>query len=243
MKIVAIIQARMGSTRLPGKILKKVNGRTLLDYQIERVMQSKMINQIIIATTVKESDDPIVDFCIKANIDYYRGSEEDVLSRYYEAAKKFEADIIVRLTSDCPIIDPEVIDRVIQYYIENRSKLDYVSNTIERTYPRGLDTEVFSFNVLKQAHKEAILDRDREHVTAYFYTNPDEFRLGFVKHDLDYSGYRWTVDTEEDFKLIELILNSLYVEGTIFDLSDVISLLEKHPGWNEINKHIEQKKL
>lgn len=243
MNVVAVVQARMGSTRLPGKILKKVNGKTLLDYQMERVEQSKLIDKIVIATTVKESDQPIVDFCLKRNIDYYRGSEDDVLSRYYEAAHEFKADIIVRLTSDCPIIDPEVIDKVIQFYLENQSKLDYVSNTIDRTYPRGLDTEVFSLEALNKAYNKATHPRDREHVTAYFYTNPEKFRIGSFNEGPNYSEYRWTVDTEEDFKLIELILTSLYKDGKLFSLSDTIDLLEKHPEWKKINEHIEQKKL
>ncbi|OLN24030.1 acylneuraminate cytidylyltransferase [Domibacillus antri] len=243
MNTTAIIQARMGSTRLPGKILKQVNGKTLLEYQTERVKQSNEIDQIIIATTVKESDEPIVDFCDAHGIACYRGSEEDVLSRYYEAAQQFEADIIVRLTSDCPIIDPAVMDRVVRYYKDHQPQYDYVSNTIERTYPRGMDTEVFSYEVLKTAYEQAVFPRDREHVTAYLYTNPEQFRIGRVKQNQDYSNYRWTVDTVEDFELIKLILNELYQPDRLFSLTDVIALLEKYPQWNQINEHIEQKKL
>lgn len=243
MKVAAIIQARMGSTRLPGKILKTVNGKTLLEYQIERVKQAKAIDQIIIATTVKESEQPIVRLCEKIGIDYYRGSEQDVLSRYYEAAQKYNVDVIVRLTSDCPIIDPEVIDKVVNEYVENQSSVDYVSNTLERTYPRGLDTEVFSFTALNKAYHEAVLPRDKEHVTAYLYTNPDLFKLQGVKNEQNYSSYRWTVDTEEDFELIQLILGELYNPNKLFQLEHVINLLKEHPEWNEINAHIEQKKL
>lgn len=243
LKVAAIIQARMGSTRLPGKILKTVNGKTLLEYQIERVKQAKTIDQIIIATTVKESEQPIVELCDKIGIEYYRGSEEDVLSRYYETAQTFGADVIVRLTSDCPIIDPEVIDKVVNQYLDNQSTVDYVSNTLERTYPRGLDTEVFSFAALTKAYHEAILPRDKEHVTVYFYTNPDLFKLQGLKNDQDYGSYRWTVDTEEDFELIQLILNELYNPNKTFLLEDVIKLITEHPEWNEINAHIEQKKL
>jgi spore coat polysaccharide biosynthesis protein SpsF len=243
MKIAAIIQARMGSTRLPGKILRTVNGKTLLEYQIERVKHAKMIDQIIIATTVNESEQPIVELCEKMRIDYYRGSEQDVLSRYYEAAKQFDVDIIVRLTSDCPVIDPEVIDIVINEYIKNRSSIDYVSNTLERTYPRGLDTEVFSFEALSKAYLEATLPRDREHVTAFFYTNPQLFNLMGFKSEFFYGDYRWTVDTKEDFDLISLIIKQLYNPNRLFLLDDVIKLLKGHPEWNEINSHIEQKKL
>lgn len=243
MKVAAIIQARIGSTRLPGKILKTVNGKTLLEYQIERVKKAKGIDQIIIATTIKESEQPIVELCERLGIEYYRGSEENVLSRYYETAQKFRADVIVRLTSDCPIIDPVVIDKVIKEYLDNEPLYDYVSNTLERTYPRGLDTEVFSFEALKKAFREAVLPRDKEHVTAYFYTNPHLFNLRGIKNEINYGSFRWTVDTMEDFKLIDLILSELYDPSKLFLLDDVLTLLRKHPEWNMINAHIEQKKL
>ena len=243
MKVTAIIQARMGSTRLPGKILKTVNGKTLLEYQLERVRQAKTIDKIIVATTVKETDQPIIDLCEKLGIDYYRGSEHDVLSRYYETAKTYHSDVIIRLTSDCPIIDPSVIDKTVQHFLNNQESVDYVSNTLERTYPRGLDTEVFSFAALKKAYNEAVLPRDREHVTAYFYTNPNLFKLQNVKNKYSNHNYRWTVDTEEDFELVRLILMELYNPDKIFYLEDVIELLKQHPEWNEINAHIEQKKL
>ncbi|WP_078378901.1 cytidylyltransferase domain-containing protein [Sutcliffiella halmapala] len=242
MKVAAIIQARMGSSRLPGKILKTINGKTLLEYQIERVRQAKAINQIIIATTVKESEEPILKLCKEMKIEYYRGSEEDVLSRYYETAQKFGVDVIVRLTSDCPIIDPEVIDKVVNYYIDNRKEVDYVSNTLERTYPRGMDTEVFSFKALKKAYNEAILPWEKEHVTAYFYNNPNFFILRGIKSDQDYQSYRWTVDTEEDFQLIRNILCELYNIKKHFLLKDIVDILSDHPEWSKINAHIEQKK-
>lgn len=243
MKVAAIIQARMGSMRLPGKILKTINGKTLLEYQIERVKQARSIDQIIIATTVKDSEQPIVDLCEKLGVDYYRGSEENVLSRYYEGAQTFGVDVVARLTSDCPIIDPKVIDQVVKHYLDNQSSVDYVSNTLERTYPRGLDTEVFSFEALGKAYHEAVLPRDKEHVTAYFYTNPNLFKLQGIKNETDYGSYRWTVDTAEDFELIQLILTELYNPNQLFLLGDVIKLLKDHPEWNEINAHIEQKKL
>ncbi|MGG3804442.1 cytidylyltransferase domain-containing protein [Metabacillus fastidiosus] len=243
MKIAAIIQGRMGSTRLPGKILKTINGKTLLEYQIERVKQAKTIEQIIVATTTRENDQLIVDLCRKIGVDYYRGSEEDVLSRYYEAAKNFNVQVIVRLTSDCPIIDPEVIDKVVNRYMNDQLSTDYVSNTLDRTYPRGLDTEVFSLRALEKVHQEAFLQRDREHVTSYFYTNPDLFKLQSVKNKYNYENYRWTVDTEEDFELIQLILGKLYNPDKLFLLKDIINLLEIYPDWNNINAHIEQKKF
>ena len=243
MTVLAIIQARMGSTRLPGKILKEVNGKPLLAYQIDRVRQSKCIEKIVIATTVEQKDDQIVAFCEQYNVEYYRGSENDVLARYYEAAEQFGGDIIVRLTSDCPIIDPVVIDETIRYYIDHASEFDYVSNTIERTYPRGLDTEVFSEGALEKSYKDATLERDREHVTAYMYSNPEKFRIGSISNSQNLGNHRWTVDTSEDFQLVELILSNLYSENQFFNMRDVIELLEKHPDWVQLNYHIEQKKL
>lgn len=243
MKVAAIIQARMGSTRLPGKILKTVNGKTLLEYQIERVKHAKTINQIIIATTVKEEDNIIVDLCNNLELDYYRGSEDDVLSRYYEAANAYKVDVIVRLTSDCPLIDPIVIDRVVNCYIENQPLADYVSNIIERTYPRGLDTEVFSYKALKKAYKEASFPSEREHVTPFIYFHPEIFNIKYVKNENDYSNFRWTVDTIEDFELISLILDKLYNPNKTFYMKDVIELLHIYPEWIEINAHIKQKKL
>jgi len=242
-KVAAIIQARMGSTRLPGKVLKKVLGKTLLEYQIERVKRAKTIDEIIIATTTKESDDPIVQLCQQLSIPYYRGSEEDVLSRYYEAATKFNVDVVVRLTSDCPIIDPNVIDKVVEHYLENKDRYDYVSNTLTRTYPRGLDTEVMSYEVLKRAHEEAKELVYREHVTAYIYHHPDQFRLCNVSNEKDESKHRWTVDTEEDFLLIKNILETLYPINPLFTLEDVIQILRDKPKWIEINAHVQQKKL
>lgn len=241
MTVTAIIQARMGSTRLPGKILKEVEGKSLLAIQLERLQASNEIDQIVIATTIESQDDVIAQYCEQQCVKYYRGSEQDVLARYYEAAKVFGGDVIVRLTSDCPIIDGAVVDETIRYFKDN--KYDYVSNTVKRIYPRGLDTEVFTFQALEKACKEAILPRDREHVTAYFYTNPELFSIGYIDKSYDYSEYRWTVDTEEDFELISRIIKALYKGNPLFTLEDAIQLMEKNPNWQQINAHIEQKKL
>lgn len=242
-KVVAIIQARMGSTRFPGKILKRVQGKTLLEIQLERLKHSTLIQQIVIATTTQEQDNLVVDLCKQLDIDFYRGSEEDVLSRYYEAAVAFKANVIVRLTSDCPLIDPIIVDEVISSYLSKIDSIDYVSNTLERTYPRGLDTEVFSFKALEKTYKEAVLQSDREHVTAYIYSNPNMFRIDQVKGRDDYGNFRWTVDTPEDFELIHRILKELYGDKKPFYMHDIIELLTRYPDWNDINAHIEQKKL
>ena len=243
MKILAIIQARMGSTRLPGKIMKEVNGKPLLLYQLERVKKSKLIDKIVIATTTTKKDDLIINFCEQYNVDCYRGSEEDVLARYYEASQQFGGEVIVRLTSDCPIIDPSIIDKTIKYYIDNLPYYDYVSNTIERTYPRGMDVEVFSIKALRKAFLESKLKADREHGTAYMYSKAYKLNIGSVSNNLDLSKHRWTVDTIEDFKLIETILHNLNIENRMFKMEDVINLLDNNPDWFKLNAHIEQKKI
>ena len=229
MKTVIIDQARMISTRLPGKVMKKVLGKPLLEYQIERLRQVRLADELVIATTTNDTDQPIVELCERLGVAYYRGSEEDVLSRYYEAAIQFGADIVVRVTSDCPLIDPGVVDEVIGLYIYNRDKYDYVSNTLERTYPRGLDTEVFSMAALKKAYKEVGEQPDREHVTLFMYRRPEQFRLANSSGAVDYSHHRWTVDTPEDFRLIQLILQELYPVNNRFTWLDVLNLLNEHP--------------
>jgi spore coat polysaccharide biosynthesis protein SpsF len=242
LKVVTIIQARMGSTRLPGKVLKKVLNKTLLEYQIERISQSKLLDEIIIATTTNKKDEPIVDLCKKLGVSYFRGSEIDVLGRFYKAAITAKADVIVRLTADCPIIDHKVMDKVIDRYLHSQEVIDYVSNTLERTYPRGMDTEVFSFPSLKKAHEEAILAFQREHVTPFIVHNPERFRLENIKYKVNASQHRWTVDTIEDFLLIKKIIEELYPTLHDFTLEDTLELLRKYPEWPLINGHIEQKR-
>lgn len=240
--VVAIIQARMGSTRLPGKVMREVLGKPLLAYQIERLRQCKQIDTLVVATTYNSEDWCIVKLCQNLTVNVFLGSEEDVLTRYYEAACYYQADVVVRLTADCPLIDPEIVDRVITEYLSNYPQYDYVSNTIERTYPRGLDTEVFSFQALQVAYYNARAPHLREHVTPYIYMNPQIFNLGNVLDKTDHSKHRWTVDTTEDFELIKRIIEQLYPNKPLFNRIDVLSLLNKHPEWVLINAHIEQKK-
>ncbi|WP_336246401.1 glycosyltransferase family protein [Sporosarcina cyprini] len=240
---MAIIQARMTSTRLPGKVMRAVMGKPLLEYQLEQVSQSRFIDQIVVATTRNSIDDIIVEQCNKLNIPTYRGSEDDVLARYFEAAERYKADIVVRLTSDCPLIDPEIIDQVISEYVRVKGKVDYISNTLKRTFPRGMDTEVFTFKALKTANEKAILTRDREHVSSYLYSHPDKFRLAGIESTEDYSKYRLTVDTIEDFNLIQLILEEIKTYKEYFCLRDILELFKKHEDWFDINSYIEQKEL
>lgn len=242
-KVVAIIQARVGSTRLPRKVLKEIQGKTVLYHVIERIRQSNCINQIIIATSNLKQDDDIVKEAEKLEISCFRGSETNVLSRYYNAALYNNADIIVRITSDCPLIDPNIIDEMIKFYLDNSYSI--VSNASmdsnNRTYPRGLDTEIFSFNVLNQAFKSACESYQLEHVTPYIYENNKD--VYYYKNNKDYSKYRLTLDTIEDFKLIETIYKMLYKDKHDFYLNDIVKLMEDNPKLIEINKDIDQKKI
>lgn len=241
MKTVIIVQARMTSTRLPGKVLKKVLGKPLLEYQIERLKRVNLADEIVIATTINSTDLPIVELCNRLSIPYFRGSEDDVLARYYGAAKEHHADVVVRITSDCPLIDPQVIDKVIQFYLEHRYEYDYVSNCLERTYPRGMDTEIFSFIALHQAFVEATAQPEREHVTPFIYMHPERYRLTQVIYSENQSSHRWTVDTPEDFELIKRIIEVLYPQTTKFTLEDCLYLLNLYPDWSLINAYVEQK--
>jgi spore coat polysaccharide biosynthesis protein SpsF len=241
MKTVIIVQARMTSTRLPGKVMKPVLGKPLLQYQIERLQRVKLADETVIATTTNKTDEPIIDLCNTLSVAHFCGSEEDVLARYYDAATKHQADAVIRVTSDCPLIDPQVINQVIDYYLQNQSNYDYVSNSIKRTYPRGMDTEVFSFSVLQQAFLEATAPPDREHVTPFIHRQPERYHLGHVTYIEDCSHYRWTVDTPEDFELIQKIIQAVYPTQPSFTLEDCLRWLRKYPDWYFINSHIEQK--
>lgn len=243
MNVVIISQARISSTRLPGKVLKEVLGKPLLQYQIERLWRVRNISNVVVATTQSVPDDPVANLCKSLGCAVYRGSETDVLGRYYHAAKAHAADVVVRITADSPLIDPGVIEQVIQSYRRHVSEYDYVSNTVMRTYPRGMDTEVFPVRVLGEAFREARLDYEREHVTPFLYMHPERYRIGNVSYHVDVSQHRWTVDTSEDFELICRIIEALAGEHSVFTLEDMLRLLEQHPEWALINAHVEQKKL
>lgn len=235
-KVTAILQMRIGSTRLPKKILKNIAGKPMLWHFTNRVKKAKLIDEIIIATTTKDEDDMIVKWARSNGLKHYRGSTEDVLDRFYQTATKFKAEVIVRVTPDCPLIDPEVMDKVIKYFLDG--DFDYVSNTIKRNYPDGLDTEVFSYDALKKAWKEAKMASEREHVTPYIWKHPKMFKIGSVECEEDLSHMRWCVDTERDLEFVREIYKRLYKEGKVFHMSDVLKLLKKHPELMEINKGI-----
>lgn len=238
-----IIQARMGSTRLPGKILKPLAGKPMLLHVYERLQKSAYIHQTIIATTDLSVDDIVENFCALNNIKCFRGSSNDVLSRYYHAAHKYNCEVVIRITADCPLIDPIIIDKMILDFDNNFDKIDYLSNTLTRSFPRGLDTEIFTFDALARAFNNATSTFEREHVTPYIYNNKDIFSLKNFMNDIDLSAYRWTVDTTEDFKLVEIIYNKLFEANSIFLLDDILELFRQNPSLFDINNNVEQKKV
>ena len=227
MKTVVILQARIGSTRLPGKVLLDLEGRPMLAHVVERIRRSRSVQQVVVATTTSKSDDVLEQFCRTHNIECFRGSEPDVLDRYYQTAKAFAADIVVRITSDCPLIDPEVIDRVTGIF--QQGGFDYVSNTIETTYPDGLDTEVFSFAALERAWLEATKISEREHVTPYLRSS-GKFRVRNVENDQGASlaELRWTVDEAPDLEFVRAIYKNLKSRPA-FGMRDILKLLEEKP--------------
>ena len=241
MNVLIIVQARMGSTRFPGKVLKKVLGKPLLEYLLERLQRVKKVNGICVATTTNPQEQPILDICCQMSVKTFRGSEDDVLERYFLAAQQLKADAIVRVTSDCPLIDPWEIDKLIGYYLENLRKYDYIADGPQRSYPCGMGAEIFSFEALKQAHENAKSKPEREHVTPYIHRHPDLFRLGNISYIEDQKDHRWTVDTPEDFQLVSKIIESLYPVKPDFSIKDILNLLKENPEWKKINSHVKQK--
>ena len=242
-RVVIIVQARMGATRLPGKPLKLVSGRPLLSYLVERLRRVKRAALVAVATTSAKQDQQIIDFCIQEHIPFFVGSETDVLERYYQAAQRFNADVIVRVTGDCPLIDPEEVDRVIACFQSQQPPCDYASNSMEKKFLRGVDTEVFSFHCLERTYHEANKQAEREHVTPYIYLHPEQFSLVSAKQPSEWADYRLTVDTPEDFELVSKILETLYPSNPAFLTHDVMALLSQHPAWATINADIKQKPL
>ncbi len=242
-RIVTIVQARMGSTRLPGKHMKEVLEKPLIGYLIERLRRATLSNALVIATTHNPLDDVLEEYCKTVNCACFRGSEEDVLDRYFQCALKYKADAIVRICADCPLIDPQIIDMVIQRYLDLYPQIDYVANTLKRTYPRGMDTEVFSFQSFKKIHEVALTAPEREHVTPHYYLHAEKYKLDNVAAKENTSNYRLTVDTDDDLKLIRLILEDLYPKNSHFCLNDIVDLMKTHPDWVKINEHVHQKSI
>jgi spore coat polysaccharide biosynthesis protein SpsF len=238
MKIVAIVQARMGSSRLPQKVLMNLGGATVLDRVLTRLGRARLIHKSLVATTTQSADDAIVEHCERSGWKVFRGSEQDVLDRYYRAAKDLDADVVVRVTSDCPVIDPQVTDATVHAFLDRHA--DYASNVRVRTYPRGLDTEVMTVQALERAWRESSKPYQREHVTPYLYENPGEFKLHGIENDVDYSQHRWTIDTPEDLRLLQAIYAGFGGRDD-FGWREILELVESDPSLTDINRHIAQK--
>lgn len=233
MKISAIIQARTSSTRLPKKVLKELpknSGITCLEHVIRRLKQCKKLDEIIVATTYNGEDWKIIDIAKKENVKYSQGSENDVLRRYYTTALQYHSDIIVRVTSDCPCIDPKIVDKVIESHLKLRKTyIDYTSNVLVRTYPKGLDVEVFDFDILEKVYNEAKTDFDKEHVTPYIYNHPSTFRLNNISapKGLNFPDVRITLDTQKDYEFLCKIFEKLYFNNLCFSAHDIVKLLKE----------------
>lgn len=241
MRLLTIIQARMNSSRLPGKVMRPVLYEPLLLHQIRRVQASRYVDALVIATTTDPADDPIVDLCISEEITCFRGHPTDLLDRHYQAAHWFKADAVVKIPSDCPLIDPDVISRVLRFYLDNDTTYDYVSNLHPASYPDGNDVEVMSFAALQTAWRDASHPWEREHTTPYLWDNPDRFRIGNVAWEsgLDYSlTHRWTLDYEADYAFIKEVYEALYPQDRLFHLNDILALLERCPDLATINSHL-----
>ena len=233
---LAILQARTTSSRLPNKVLEPIAGEPMLVRCVERIQRAFKIDRLVVATSIDATDDPIGVLCYRYNVDCFRGALEDVLKRFYEAACRFRPKQIVRLTADCPLIDPEVIDDVVSVF--EKSDCDYCSNTIERTYPQGLDTEIFSFAALEAAYLSASDGYDREHVTPFLWRQPYRFRHAQVTDVVERSEMRWVVDTPSDLEFVRRVYDRLLPYGPAFSRDDVYDLLEERPELTAVNAGI-----
>jgi spore coat polysaccharide biosynthesis protein SpsF len=243
MNVVCIIQARMGSTRLPGKVLLPLQGKTVLHHVIDRVFDAETITKVVVATTENERDEEIVravkDYHPKLSV--FRGSEDDVLDRYYHAAKEAGADIVVRVTSDCPLIDPEIVDHVVSPLLHDPT-MDYSSNVLgDLTYPRGLDVQAIKFSTLEQLWNTTTDPEDREHVTLYLRKHPESFLATRIQLSPNLNHYRWTLDEERDYEMIKTMYERLYPKNPAFRMRDALALLKLEPEIAKMNVDVEQK--
>jgi spore coat polysaccharide biosynthesis protein SpsF len=244
MRVVAIIQARLGSTRLPGKVLRPLSGRPMIGHVIDRALRIRGVDRVQMAVPDRPADRPLLDYLgSRPEIGLTRGPEGDVLRRFTLAAEDTGANVVMRINGDCPLLSPTVSRAVLRQFLEHREECDYASNTLERTYPRGLDVEVFSAAVLRTADQEATQPAEREHVTPFIWRHPERFRLRPVKDAKDHSHHRWTVDTAEDFALVERIYGELFHGNPEFDFADVLACLERHPDWTMLNRQVRQRSV
>jgi len=233
--VTAIIQARLNSTRLPRKLLLKIKNKNILQHVFTQLSYSKQIEKKIIATTSEKIDDEIEKIAKSLGLICFRGDSHNVLDRYYQCAKSFSVDIIVRISSDAPMIDPQIVDKTIEYYKKNN--FDYVSNFYKRTYPIGTEVEVFSFKTLEKCWKFAEKSSEKEHVTSFIYNNPDEFEIGYLQNSENLSNFHWTVDRIEDFEFVKLIIER--IDKSPILMNDVLQVLRNEPDLLKINSHID----
>jgi spore coat polysaccharide biosynthesis protein SpsF len=233
MTVIAVLQARFSSSRLPGKVLKPILGKPMLALQVERIKRSRLIDRLIVATSDRDDDIAIEMLCADLDVQCFRGSLEDVLDRFYRAVDSISPRHVVRLTGDCPLCDPCLIDSLVEFHVGGG--YDYSSNTIIPTYPDGLDVEVFRFECLRVAYEEGIKPSHREHVTPFIYQQPQRFKIGSYRGQSDLSHLRWTVDEQIDFDLIADIYGALYLNNPEFSTEDILSLLESHSDWKTCN--------
>ena len=237
--ITIVVQARMSSSRLPGKVMLPILGEPLLFRMLERLNQVKYPVNIIVSTSVDDKDDIIEEFCHRKKIDFYRGDLNDLLDRHYQVGLLTGADAVIKIPSDCPLIDPKIIDKVIDFYLENQGNYDFISNLHPATYPDGNDVELMTFVALEKVWQEAKRPLEREHTTPYFWENPDKFRLANLtwEKNLDYSmSHRFTIDYQEDYQFIKTVFEELYPEKPDFSMDDILTLIDLKPAIYEINK-------
>ena len=242
-KIVATIEARMTSSRLPGKVLMPIGGKPALEHLIGRLKRSKYLDEIVVATTINEADQPIVDLAVRLGVSYFRGSEADVLSRVVEAAQSVRADLIVEITGDCPFADHRLVDRGVEEFFEHN--VDYASNTINPTFPNGFDVQVFPTKVLAEVAELTQDPIDRVHVSCYIYNHPERYKLYNWVADKDCYGpeLRVTLDEQADYQLLMAIYDELYPQNNDFSAADVVTLLRQRPDLVELNKYVRQKEI
>jgi len=237
-RTVATIEARMTSTRLPGKVLKEVVGKPMLQLMVERLKRVPSLDDVIIATTTNATDDPVVELAESLGIGFHRGSEHDVMARVLGAAREHNIDIIVETTGDCPLIDPDIVEQCVQTYFA--SNVDYLSNALDRSFPIGMDTQVFAANILADAESKTDDTNDREHVSLFIYKHPQMYSLKNLSApaQLTEPKLALTLDTAEDFELIRTVFEELYPANSEFSLGDIFALLERRPELREINAHV-----
>jgi spore coat polysaccharide biosynthesis protein SpsF (cytidylyltransferase family) len=231
-----MIQARMSSTRLPNKVLLGLEGKSVLEHVVSRVARAKLVTDVVVATTIKKEDLEIVKLCSGLGFSVFCGSENDVLDRFYQAARLFEASHCVRITADCPMVDPDLIDSVIRVHLDSGS--DYTANILEETFPDGEDIEVFTFEALKNSWQNAVLTSEREHVTPYIRKHPEQFKLTNLRAPQDLGGKRWTIDNAEDYEFLKRVFHELYGRTPFFGMNEVLALLDRQPELERINTHI-----